>query len=100
MVSAMYGTEFYISHLDFVFLGSSCELEKKIALQIKDSFVPECNEDGGYRDKQCFSQAAATKQCWCVDREGKEIKGTRNSADKVDCGESSPRGKLPIIVIQ
>ena len=71
---------------------SSCELEKKMAQQIEDSFVPECKADGSYEDKQCFTHEGYTKQCWCVDKEGQEIKGTRNSADRAVCGSSSPRG--------
>lgn len=37
-------------------------------------FIPECDENGDYRPVQCFG---STGQCWCVDRNGQEIPGTR-----------------------
>ncbi|XP_036405206.1 nidogen-2-like, partial [Megalops cyprinoides] len=37
-------------------------------------FVPQCDEDGGYRPLQCH---ATTGQCWCVDSRGQERAGTR-----------------------
>ena len=38
-------------------------------------YVPRCKVDGTYDEVQCD---VVVGQCWCVDREGKEIKGTRN----------------------
>ncbi|XP_053567076.1 nidogen-1 [Bombina bombina] len=37
-------------------------------------FVPSCDEDGNYTPIQCHS---GTGYCWCVDREGNELNGTR-----------------------
>ncbi|XP_029449963.1 nidogen-1 isoform X2 [Rhinatrema bivittatum] len=37
-------------------------------------FVPTCDEYGEYTPVQCH---ASTGQCWCVNREGNEIDGTR-----------------------
>lgn len=37
-------------------------------------FVPECEDDGTFRPKQCHP---LTSECWCVDDRGKEIYGTR-----------------------
>ncbi|XP_005795282.1 nidogen-1 [Xiphophorus maculatus] len=37
-------------------------------------FIPECDENGDYQPVQCFG---STGQCWCVDRNGQEIPGTR-----------------------
>uniref|UniRef100_A0A8C2WGA8 Nidogen 1 n=1 Tax=Cyclopterus lumpus TaxID=8103 RepID=A0A8C2WGA8_CYCLU len=37
-------------------------------------FVPTCDENGGYKPTQCHG---STGYCWCVDRNGQEIHGTR-----------------------
>ncbi|XP_054841882.1 thyroglobulin [Eublepharis macularius] len=40
--------------------------------QAKNLFVPECTEEGKYKDIQCYAG-----DCWCVDSNGKEISGSR-----------------------
>jgi len=35
---------------------------------------PRCNEDGSFADVQC---CASSGECYCVDKDGKEIVGTR-----------------------
>jgi len=42
---------------------------------------PRCKADGSYYDRQCLQ---TTGECWCVDRNGNEIPGTR-SREKQDC---------------
>lgn len=37
-------------------------------------FVPKCKSNGHFRVLQCNRK---TKACWCVDRQGKQIQGTR-----------------------
>ena len=37
-------------------------------------FVPECDEHGNYVPTQCHG---STGYCWCVDRDGRELEGTR-----------------------
>uniref|UniRef100_G1TAQ7 Uncharacterized protein n=1 Tax=Oryctolagus cuniculus TaxID=9986 RepID=G1TAQ7_RABIT len=37
-------------------------------------FVPECDEHGHYSPTQCHG---STGYCWCVDRDGREVEGTR-----------------------
>ncbi|XP_068597303.1 nidogen-1 [Brachionichthys hirsutus] len=37
-------------------------------------YVPSCDENGAYEATQCHGSAG---QCWCVDRHGQEIPGTR-----------------------
>lgn len=37
------------------------------------SFKPQCDEQGGYKPRQCWT---ATGFCWCVDKSGKPIEGT------------------------
>ncbi|XP_075717321.1 uncharacterized protein LOC142759243 isoform X3 [Rhinoderma darwinii] len=38
------------------------------------AFLPDCDEKGDYRPKQCHG---STGYCWCVTKDGKEIQGTR-----------------------
>ncbi|XP_063054021.1 nidogen-1-like [Engraulis encrasicolus] len=46
-------------------------------------FVPTCDPYGAYEPMQCHS---STGQCWCVDREGQEIVGTRTGpSNKPSC---------------
>ena len=59
-----------------------------MAHNLADSFVPECKADGSYAAVQCFEHQGFGRQCWCVDKDGEEIKGTRNSNGKTpDCGQ-------------
>ncbi|KAL0969852.1 hypothetical protein UPYG_G00233220 [Umbra pygmaea] len=41
---------------------------------IVGAFVPQCDDQGQYRDLQCHS---STGHCWCVDSRGQERAGTR-----------------------
>ncbi|XP_034040107.1 nidogen-1 [Thalassophryne amazonica] len=43
-------------------------------------FVPTCDENGAYEPMQCHG---STGQCWCVDRNGQEIPGTRSGPGSV-----------------
>ncbi|XP_077780669.1 testican-1 isoform X2 [Podarcis muralis] len=38
------------------------------------TFIPRCNEEGYYKATQCHG---STGQCWCVDKYGNEIAGSR-----------------------
>lgn len=37
-------------------------------------YVPQCREDGSFEPKQCDGSIG---YCWCVDKNGDEISGTR-----------------------
>lgn len=37
-------------------------------------FVPSCNDDGRFQERQCHP---STGHCWCVDSYGTELLGTR-----------------------
>ncbi|XP_043925775.1 testican-1 [Protopterus annectens] len=50
---------------------------------ILGAFIPRCNEDGYYRGAQCHS---STGQCWCVDKYGNELAGSRKQGT-VTCEE-------------
>ena len=47
-------------------------------------FVPECEENGDFKKKQCHG---STGECWCVDVvTGEETENTRKSGgEKVNC---------------
>lgn len=38
-------------------------------------YVPTCDQNGAYEPMQCHG---STGQCWCVDRNGQEIPGSRS----------------------
>lgn len=45
-------------------------------------YLPSCDEAGYYRAHQCHS---SSNQCWCVDRYGNEIAGSR-ARGATNCG--------------
>ncbi|XP_016157198.1 PREDICTED: testican-1 isoform X2 [Ficedula albicollis] len=47
------------------------------------AFIPRCNEEGYYKATQCHG---STGQCWCVDKYGNEIAGSRKQGT-VSCEE-------------
>uniref|UniRef100_A0A8D2Q636 Testican-3 n=1 Tax=Varanus komodoensis TaxID=61221 RepID=A0A8D2Q636_VARKO len=47
------------------------------------AFIPRCNEEGYYKATQCHG---STNQCWCVDKYGNEIAGSRKQG-AVSCEE-------------
>lgn len=63
-----------------------CELarERKLTRRQKrpGTFVPKCKSNGEFRLKQCHKK---TKYCWCVDREGRRIPGTKSKEKKLNC---------------
>lgn len=40
----------------------------------QDIYVPQCNSSGGFEEVQCYGP---NNECWCVDQQGNELKGTR-----------------------
>ena len=45
-------------------------------------FVPKCESDGSYSQVQCLD---SSQYCWCVDKTGKEIHGTRVRGSRPRC---------------
>ncbi|KAG8516603.1 Nidogen-1, partial [Galemys pyrenaicus] len=67
-------------------------------------FVPQCDEHGHYMPTQCHG---STGYCWCVDRDGREVEGTRTRpgmrppclstvAPPVHPGPSVPTAVVPL----
>ncbi|KAM9293960.1 nidogen-2 [Gastrophryne carolinensis] len=51
------------------------------------AFVPECDEDGNFVPLQCHG---STGHCWCVDKNGNEIEGSRRGP-----GRGTPQCNIP-----
>lgn len=80
------------SHWGYVLLFSSvrtktrCEAHRDSLLSVTEhsprgprppvgQYIPTCDENGAYEPMQCHG---STGYCWCVDRNGQEISGTRS----------------------
>ncbi|XP_065734702.1 testican-3 isoform X4 [Phocoena phocoena] len=60
-------------------LGS---IQKRLGVKkLLGQYVPQCDADGYYKPTQCHGGAG---QCWCVDRYGREVVGSRRRG-AVDC---------------
>ncbi|XP_051879425.1 thyroglobulin [Pristis pectinata] len=70
---------------------SFCQLHRKQILvsgyvnSRSTSYIPQCMQTGEYEVVQCN---ADTGQCWCVDRDGMEIYGTRQNKRPEHCPTS------------
>ncbi|XP_028660829.1 testican-3 [Erpetoichthys calabaricus] len=56
--------------------------KKQAGKKLLGLYIPSCDEDGYYKPNQCHG---STGQCWCVDRYGNEITGSRRNGAS-DCG--------------
>lgn len=52
-------------------------------LYITGQYIPLCDEDGYYKPSQCHGGVG---QCWCVDRYGNEVTGSRTNG-AAECGK-------------
>lgn len=71
-----------------------CERERKRAMGMRSRspigmFVASCQADGSFNPTQCHN---ATGYCWCVDKQGNELKGTRKwgKPNCTDIGKLKP----------
>ncbi|XP_048581312.1 uncharacterized protein LOC5512067 isoform X7 [Nematostella vectensis] len=67
---------------------TECQQERYRTLARAGQFTPECDNDGTYKTRQCFNGL-----CWCVDRYGNEIQGTRSS-EQGTCPDVLPEDSL------
>ncbi|XP_065131085.2 testican-3 isoform X2 [Paramisgurnus dabryanus] len=56
-------------------------LKQQVVKKLLGTYMPSCDEDGFYRPHQCHSSSG---QCWCVDRYGNEVAGSRTQGS-ADC---------------
>lgn len=49
------------------------------------SYIPRCTEEGYFKPTQCHS---STGQCWCVDKYGNELAGSRKQGNP-NCGRTT-----------
>ncbi|CAM9159486.1 unnamed protein product, partial [Lampetra planeri] len=70
------------------YTDSPCKAElssinkKQAGKKLLGQYLPSCDEDGYYRSHQCHTSSG---QCWCVDRYGNEVSGSRTHGP-ADCG--------------
>jgi len=59
------------------------------------SYRPQCTDSGEFTPMQCHT---GTGECWCVDRDGREIAGTiRRAPNRPDCSRHA--GMYPCIAV-
>ncbi|XP_052373251.1 testican-3-like [Oncorhynchus keta] len=56
--------------------------KKQAAEKLPGQYLPVCDAEGYYRSHQCHGSSG---QCWCVDRYGNEVAGSRTHG-AADCG--------------
>ncbi|XP_077995936.1 SPARC-related modular calcium-binding protein 1-like isoform X3 [Glandiceps talaboti] len=74
--------------------SSRCEAERRHnqddAKVSKGLFIPDCNDDGSYRQVQCHT---GTGYCWCVTNQGKPIPGSSVQNKEPNCNGDNGRPK-------
>uniref|UniRef100_UPI00398F4E46 thyroglobulin n=1 Tax=Pristiophorus japonicus TaxID=55135 RepID=UPI00398F4E46 len=60
---------------------SSCELKRE-ASQKNDTYIPQCTQDGKYRNVQCTKDG---RSCWCVNKEGAVVSGSNQTTLATAC---------------
>ena len=67
-----------------------CQARRKMATGLLGEFVPKCKTDGSYEPVQSHEGYS-----WCVDKDGREVNGTRKFLEKPSCGiQPMMRGEL------
>ncbi|GFU06450.1 SPARC-related modular calcium-binding protein 1 [Nephila pilipes] len=64
-----------------------CAAQRALMLEKGDQmglFVPSCKEDGSYDVVQCHD---STGYCWCVDDDGKPVRGSSKLNEQPNCTE-------------
>ncbi|GBM65864.1 hypothetical protein AVEN_248046-1 [Araneus ventricosus] len=61
-------------------VGTKCQDERQ-AVRSKGVFMPECDANGFYNKRQCYSR---NRKCWCVNPEtGQQL--TKPNRMKINC---------------
>lgn len=69
--------------MDFNILIQHIYLFLSVSICFSGQYIPFCDEDGYYKPSQCHGSLG---QCWCVDRYGNEVSGSRTNG-AAECGE-------------
>ena len=81
----------FVNILYYIFIvRPSCKQERERILSkveqggllILGMLIPDCDQDGSYSAVQCH---VPSKTCWCADKFGEEIDGTKVRFKKPDC---------------
>uniref|UniRef100_A0A8C0AVV4 Thyroglobulin n=1 Tax=Buteo japonicus TaxID=224669 RepID=A0A8C0AVV4_9AVES len=59
-----------------------CELQREKAFSGGETYIPQCSEDGQFRTVQCSRNGLS---CWCVDENGIEVPGSKQSGYPISC---------------
>ncbi|XP_015271152.1 PREDICTED: thyroglobulin, partial [Gekko japonicus] len=59
-----------------------CELRREKAFRRGEDYVPQCLEDGQFRNVQCDNLQLS---CWCVDENGAEVPGSKQNGSSIAC---------------
>ncbi|XP_070604754.1 thyroglobulin, partial [Erythrolamprus reginae] len=72
-----------------------CELQREKAFRDGEDYIPQCSEDGQFRNVQCNKNGVS---CWCVDEKGIEVPGTKQSGSSLACLSFCQLQKQKILV--
>jgi len=83
---------------------TSCELEHKKSQAVPGfsrNYIPMCEADGSYSLMQC-QQLDGLSYCWCVDGDGRELRGTRDHPHLTHdvCADLLQRGNQSLSLCQ
>ncbi|XP_015205516.2 H-2 class II histocompatibility antigen gamma chain isoform X1 [Lepisosteus oculatus] len=71
-------------------IQTKCQLEANAKSVHPGVFRPKCDEQGNYLPMQCWS---STGYCWCVDKNGDELPGTRVRFGRPQCDSGEGKGR-------
>ncbi|XP_072269327.1 thyroglobulin-like, partial [Pyxicephalus adspersus] len=72
-----------------------CEIAREKALSAGGDYIPQCSEEGLYRNIQCNRKGTT---CWCVNADGTEVVGSRQTASPPICLSFCQLRKQQILV--
>ncbi|XP_033095823.1 uncharacterized protein LOC117100282 [Anneissia japonica] len=65
---------------------SDCAIQRQVATEANQAFIPECDIDGSYKSRQCSGSI-----CWCTLKSGAPIQGTTHKdSNSINCNLERP----------
>lgn len=74
---------------------SSCEEERRAAIEALSVYIPSCEPGGNFSPRQCQQGG----QCWCVDPSGQDRPSSRRQGDVLDCSECPQAAAALVLVV-